>query len=77
MGPLVLNEGIALMEASGTVSALHLLRALAVQVTQMDTCGMNVPVSTTARKELSRGLSLRSVQSYRRSAMSVENSSTL
>lgn len=33
----MLKEGIALMEASGTVSALHLLWAVAVQVTQMDT----------------------------------------
>lgn len=38
MGPLVLNEGIALMEASGAVSAPDLLSAVAVQVAQMDTC---------------------------------------
>lgn len=38
MGPLVLDEGIALMEASRTVSAFDLHGAVAVQVAQMDTC---------------------------------------
>lgn len=38
MGPLVLDEGVALMEAGGTVSALDLHGAVAVQVAQMDTC---------------------------------------
>lgn len=38
MGPLVLDEGIALMEASRTVSALDLHGGVAVQVAQMDPC---------------------------------------
>lgn len=38
VSPLVLNEGIALMEASGTVAAFELHGAVAVHVAQMDTC---------------------------------------
>lgn len=38
VGPLVLKEGIAFVEGGRAVSALDLLRAVAVQVAQMDTC---------------------------------------
>lgn len=38
VGPLVLKEGIALVEGGRAVSALDLLGAVAVQVAQMDTC---------------------------------------
>lgn len=38
VSPLVLNEGVALMEASGTVATLHFHGAVAMQVAQMDTC---------------------------------------
>lgn len=37
VGPLVLKEGIAFVEGGRAVSALDLLRAVAVQVAQMDT----------------------------------------
>lgn len=38
VSPLVLNEGVALVEASGAVATFELHGAVAVHVAQMDTC---------------------------------------
>lgn len=38
VGPLVLKEGVALVEGGRTVPALDLLGTVAVQVAQVDTC---------------------------------------